>query len=325
MSDKKILVVFGATGNQGGSVIDSILNDSTTAAQFEIVGVTRDPSKPAAVALAARVRLCHLLRSDLLTHYLQADLDDKESLQSVVKNAYAVFAVTNWQEVMNKEREIQQGKNIADVAKEFNVQHLIWSSLPNVSKISNKKYTKVLHFDSKAVVEEYIRSLGIPATFLHLGIFMNFLFSNIVPTSEGTKSYNLAFPFPPGTKIPLISVNKDTGAYVKHILLNRETFLGRQVSAAEKEYAPTEIVSILKNVGDVDISLHANYTEDDFKKRLTALGVPEFFQEDLAENMKFIHEFGFFGGLKLDNDILPEPLETFEEFVAKSSEIAALT
>jgi len=52
----------------------------------------------------------------------------------VVKNAYAVFAVTNWQEVMNKEREIQQGKNIADVAKEFNVQHLIWSSLPNVSK-----------------------------------------------------------------------------------------------------------------------------------------------------------------------------------------------
>jgi hypothetical protein len=25
--------------------------------------------------------------------------------------------MTNWQEVMNKEREIQQGKNIADVAK----------------------------------------------------------------------------------------------------------------------------------------------------------------------------------------------------------------
>lgn len=54
MSTKKILVVFGATGNQGGSVINSILNDPTAAAQFEIVGVTRDPSKPAAVALAAR-------------------------------------------------------------------------------------------------------------------------------------------------------------------------------------------------------------------------------------------------------------------------------
>ncbi|TVY41185.1 NmrA-like family domain-containing protein [Lachnellula subtilissima] len=299
MSNKKILVVFGATGNQGGSVIGSILNDPTTAAQFEIFGVTRDSSKPAAIALAERgVKL--------------ADLDDKESLRLVVKGAYAVFAVTNWQEVMNKEREVQQGNNIADIAK--------------LSKriVSNNKYTKVFHFDSKAVVEEHIRSLGIPATFLHLGIFMNFLLSNIIPTSEGAKSYNLAFPFPPDTKIPLISVNKDTGAYVKHILLNRETFLGRQVSACENEYTPTEIVSILKKVGGVDISLPADYTEDNFKKRLTAHGVPEFFQEDLVENMKFIHEFGFFGGLKLDNDILTEPLETFEEFVAKSSEIAAL-
>jgi hypothetical protein len=36
-----------------------------------------------------------------------------------LKDAYAVFAVTNWEELMNKEREIQQGKNIADVAKVF--------------------------------------------------------------------------------------------------------------------------------------------------------------------------------------------------------------
>jgi len=132
---------------------------------------------------------------------------------------------------------------------------------------------------------------------------MNFLPSNIIPTSEGAKSYNLAFPFPPDTKIPLISVNKDTGAYVKHILLNREIFLGRQVSACENEYTLSEIVSIFKNVGGVDISLPASYTEGDFKNRLTALGVPEFFQEDLVENMNFIHEFGYFGGLKLDNDV----------------------
>lgn len=132
---------------------------------------------------------------------------------------------------------------------------------------------------------------------------MSFLFAHIIPTSEGAKSYNLELPFPTSTKMPLISVNKDTGAYVKHILLNRETFLGRQVSAAENEYTPTEIVSILKKAGHVDISLPANYTEEDFKKRLTTLGVPEFFQEDLVENIKWIDEFGFFGGLKLDNDV----------------------
>jgi len=52
MSSKKILVVFGATGKQGGSVIQSILGDPATASQFEIHAVTRDASKPAAKVLA---------------------------------------------------------------------------------------------------------------------------------------------------------------------------------------------------------------------------------------------------------------------------------
>lgn len=54
MAAKKLLVVFGGTGKQGGSVIKSILDDQKTAAQFSIRTITRDPSKPAAQALSAR-------------------------------------------------------------------------------------------------------------------------------------------------------------------------------------------------------------------------------------------------------------------------------
>jgi hypothetical protein len=54
MTSKKILVVFGATGNQGGSVIKSILEDPSTSSQFEIRGITRDTSKPSAAALAEK-------------------------------------------------------------------------------------------------------------------------------------------------------------------------------------------------------------------------------------------------------------------------------
>ena len=49
---KKIIVVFGATGAQGGSVIKSILGDPKVASQFKIRAVTRDPTKPSAKALA---------------------------------------------------------------------------------------------------------------------------------------------------------------------------------------------------------------------------------------------------------------------------------
>ena len=54
MSSKKVLVVFGATGGQGGSVIRSVLADPKAASQFIMRGVTRDKSKSSAQALAAK-------------------------------------------------------------------------------------------------------------------------------------------------------------------------------------------------------------------------------------------------------------------------------
>jgi hypothetical protein len=47
----------------------------------------------------------------------QADLDDKDSLRVAMKDAYAVFAVTNFHERLSKDYEMQQGINVADVAK----------------------------------------------------------------------------------------------------------------------------------------------------------------------------------------------------------------
>lgn len=48
-----ILTVFGATGNQGGSVIRTILADPALSKKWKLRAVTRDTSKPAAQQLAA--------------------------------------------------------------------------------------------------------------------------------------------------------------------------------------------------------------------------------------------------------------------------------
>lgn len=50
----KIITVFGATGNQGGSVISSLLTDPVLSKEFKIRGITRDPSKPSAQKLAEK-------------------------------------------------------------------------------------------------------------------------------------------------------------------------------------------------------------------------------------------------------------------------------
>lgn len=50
----KLITVFGATGNQGGSVIKAILNDAVLSKEFKIRAITRDVTKPSAQALAAK-------------------------------------------------------------------------------------------------------------------------------------------------------------------------------------------------------------------------------------------------------------------------------
>lgn len=100
-----IIVIFGATGNQGGSVINSILSDPTTASKYKLRGVTRDISKPAAKALTERG-----------VEMVAADLDDASSVEKAVKGAYGVFAVTDYWAKMDGPGEIRQGKNMADAA-----------------------------------------------------------------------------------------------------------------------------------------------------------------------------------------------------------------
>lgn len=50
----KIFTVFGATGNQGGSVIRAVLADPVLSKEYKLRGVTRDVNKPAAQALSAK-------------------------------------------------------------------------------------------------------------------------------------------------------------------------------------------------------------------------------------------------------------------------------
>lgn len=66
----KVLTVFGATGNQGGSVITSILSDPALRSEFKIRAITRDVNKPAAKDLAAKgaevVSVCSFIPARLL-------------------------------------------------------------------------------------------------------------------------------------------------------------------------------------------------------------------------------------------------------------------
>lgn len=107
--------------------------------------------------------------------------------------------------------ELVHGKNVADAAKEAGVQHLIYSSLLNVTEASGGRLKNVPHFDLKAQVEQYIRSTGVPCTFVLPGYFMT-NHTKIGMLRRGDDGmYNLTYPVGRDAKFPLIDPSEDIG------------------------------------------------------------------------------------------------------------------
>ena len=142
---------------------------------------------------------------------MQADLSDKSSVTEALQGSDTVFLVTNYWESAKYDVEFNQGKNVADAAKELGVQHLIFSSLLHVGKVTNGRLSHVPHFEAKADVEEYIRKSGIPASFYLPGYFTT-NFGQIVQKAEDG-SLSFAFPISKDAKFPLIDIAEDTGKF----------------------------------------------------------------------------------------------------------------
>ena len=161
---KKILVVIGATGNQGASVVDSFIAFTDS---WHIRAVTRNPSSAKAQSLARSG--CEVVK---------ADTGDVESLKAAFKGATAIFAVTDYwapfwdEEVKSKakpgqsirlychDEEIRHGINMAKAAASPEVlktlAHYIWSCTSSPRKWSKGKYNEIHHFESKAEITDWI-------------------------------------------------------------------------------------------------------------------------------------------------------------------------
>ena len=135
----------------------------------------------------------------------QGNMKDLHSLEKAMDNAYGVFSVQDFWIVGVKE-EIQQGKNMADAAKKTGVQHFVYSSAAGADRESG-----VDHFESKFVIEEYIRNIGLQATVLRpVGFMENY---NIPRVKNGILRGKLAHPVMPDKKLQLIPTD-DIGAFV---------------------------------------------------------------------------------------------------------------
>lgn len=113
--------------------------------------------------------------------------------------------------------EVALGKALADAAHRHRIQHYIYCSMPDHS-IYNQAWPGLPNWACKFTVENYIRQLRIPATFLYAGIYNNNFTSLPFPLfcmefkDDGTIEWRA--PFHPHTKLPWLDAESDTGPAV---------------------------------------------------------------------------------------------------------------
>ncbi|KAI7974001.1 hypothetical protein EIK77_001643 [Talaromyces pinophilus] len=275
-----ILAVLGATGIQGGSLIDYVLNDPELSQKYQIRAISRNVSLDKAVQLKNKVEV------------VQADVSDPVSIETALTGAHTVFAMTVPSFAPNGlEVEFNHGKTIADAAVRQGVKYLIFSTLPAVNEISGGKYRHVTPFDAKAKIEQYIRSLPIKSAFVSFGFFMQNLhtqpFLGPVPGPEGT--WVLARPAPPTSRIPYIDAVANVGNVVGSILAEPEKYEGKTFCAAERLYSLEEIAALLSRATGKTV-VYKQVTLEEFKNSITF--APDLF----ADGFCFSEEFGGYWG-----------------------------
>lgn len=154
----KSILVTGATGKQGGSVIDALLNDDPTSTKYTILAFTRNPNSSSSKRLAGRSNNIKLV---------QGNLDDVPALFESAKQAnddqpiWAVFSVqVSLGPGVTVEGEVAQGTALIDGAIEAGVKHFVYSSVERGGdSVSWETPTPIPHFQSKQRIEQHLRSV----------------------------------------------------------------------------------------------------------------------------------------------------------------------
>lgn len=155
-SNNRTILVVGATGRQGGAVARQLLLEG-----WKVRALTRRPDSAAATEIES-----------LGASLFRGDLSDASSLTTAMDGAYGVFGMTEYWE-HGYRKEIEHGLNMIKAAQAAGIEHIVFSSVGGIDRTEG---LGIRHFDSKRVIEQYLRNTGVRYSILRpVTFFENFV------------------------------------------------------------------------------------------------------------------------------------------------------
>ncbi|WP_323718543.1 NmrA/HSCARG family protein [Paracoccus aminovorans] len=214
MDDKRPILVFGATGRQGGSFVKALLR-----AGWPVRALVLDATGTASLTLR-----------DVGVTLVQGSFEDKDVIRSAMKDAYGVFSVLPGN--LTADDEVRHGVAIADIAAETGIEHLLYSSGASAGDV----LTGVPRFDAKPRIEAHVRALPITATIIRPMIFMEML----VRPGFGLDQGRLVSLIRRDQAIHLTAV-EDIGKFAAAVFADKARFGGKTMKIASDRVTGREL------------------------------------------------------------------------------------
>lgn len=218
MSIIKTIFVTGATGNQGGAVVRNLVEKG-----FHVKALTRNAATEKAKALVKPG-----------VEVIEGTLEKPASFSAHLKDVDGVFSVQDFKQGTKK--EIQQGIALADYAKSSGVPHFVYTSVCYADL-----QTGVPHFDSKKVIEDHIKRIGLPYTILRpASMYENFLIPQV---RNRILKGKFVSPLNKQTVIPMLAAD-DIGRIATIVFEQKENYTGKTLSLASEAFDVEQTAAI---------------------------------------------------------------------------------
>jgi len=222
MQQAQTIFVTGATGNQGGAVVRSLLKNG-----FAVKALTRNASSPEAKLLKG-----------LNAEIVPGDLNHPEGFADQLRDVSGIFSVQSF--ANGTDKEIKQGIALANLAKTLRIEFFLFSSV-----LGADLHSGVPIWESKFTIENHIRESGLPFCILRpASFFENF---QIPAVKNRILKGKLGSPIGRNILQPFLSV-QDIGTVTATIFKNREKYLGKTISLVAAEMNLDEVASIFSEL-----------------------------------------------------------------------------
>jgi uncharacterized protein YbjT (DUF2867 family) len=210
----KSFLVTGATGNQGGAVVASLLSDGAL-----IRALVREPRSPRAQELAGHG-----------VELVAGDLTDVDAVAAAMDGVQSAFGLTT-----PGPAEVAQGQSIIGAAQRTSLPHLVLASVASAQQTRS-----VPHFVSKATIERAARASTVPTTV----VAPTWFFENVLARRDDIRAGRLPLALPARRALQCLALG-DLGAIVASIMVAGSGGAGDRIELAGDELTPRDMAAAL--------------------------------------------------------------------------------